>query len=431
MRIRALLTSVIVTGLTLSTVQGAFAAIKPGSACKKAGQVALESKKVYTCVKSGKKLIWNKGAAIPGGVVGALPTQSQPAPTTTTQPAPSVPKPPAIGTSANPVAAGTKVTIGKVAFRLEGTNNSVMAQVCADNGSRDGCTYDAKYNGIPDPKATVWWYAIKASVFNLDTKIIDVGSLDRRFKLVTESGQLIEADSASIEDNLLDKGQIIPSGSATGRFYFKISVGVSVKTLMVINDQSNWPMSETDYYMLTDTSAVGPIPEPGPMATPASLSGDVGSAGNPAPRGTTLVAGKLQFRVDASLQPISKEVCANNGSRDGCTYDAKYNGIPDVKSGMTWQALTMTVVNLDSKIVTVGSYDRTFKIALPNGQLRDAQYISMKDALNDSLQLVPGGSSTGRLYFMSKVGVTFKDLLVLRDSSNWPTSSTDYYFSLK
>ena len=222
MRIRVHLTSVIVAGLTLSTVQGALAAIKPGSACKKAGQVALESKKVYTCVKSGKKLIWNKGAAIPGGVVGALPTQSQPAPTTTTQPAPSVPKPPAIGTSANPVAAGTKVTIGKVAFRLEGTNNSVMAQVCADNGSRDGCTYDAKYNGIPDPKATVWWYAIKASVFNLDTKIIDVGSLDRRFKLVTESGQLIEADSASIEDNLLDKGQIIPSGSATGRFYFKI-----------------------------------------------------------------------------------------------------------------------------------------------------------------------------------------------------------------
>jgi hypothetical protein len=431
MRIRVLLTSLIVAGLTLSTVQGALAAIKPGSACKKVGQVALESKKVYTCVKSGKKLIWNKGVAIPGGVVGALPTQSQPAPTTTTQPAPSVPKPPAIGTAANPVAAGTKVTIGKAAFRLEGTNNSVMAQVCADNGSRDGCTYDAKYNGIPDPKATVWWYAIKASVFNLDTKIIDVESLDRRFKLVTESGQLIEADSASIEDNLLANGKIIPNGSATGLFYFKISVGVSVKTLMVINDQSNWPMSEADYYLLTDTSAVGPIAEPGPMATPASLSGDVGSAGNPAPRGTTLVAGKLQFKVDASLQPISKEVCADNGSRDGCTYDSKYNGIPDVKSGMTWQALTMTVVNLDSKIVSVGSYDRAFKFVLPNGHLRDAQSISMKDALNDSLQLVPGGRSTGRLYILSKVGVTFKELLVLRDSSNWPTSTADYYFSLK
>jgi len=429
MRMRLFLTSAMVTGLALSTVQSAHAVIKPGSACKKVGQVALDSKKVYTCLKSGKKLVWSKGVAIPGGVVGALPTQSQPTPSAA--PTPVAPKPPAIGSAASPLPAGSKITIGKVAFRIEGTNNSVMDQVCADNGSRDGCTYDAKYNGIPDPKATIWWYAVKASAFNLDTKIIDVGSLDRRFKLATESGQLLEADSASLEDNLLSYGQIIPGGSATGRFYFKISVGVSVKTLMVISDQSNWPMSESDYYLLTDTSAIGAIQEVGPMATPASLSGDLGSAGNPAPRGTALVAGKLQFRVDSSLQSVTKEICADNGSREGCTYDSAYNGIPDAKSSVSWQAINMSVTNLDNKIVNIGSFDRTFKIALPSGQLRDAQYISVKDALNDSVQLIPGGSATGRLYFMSKSGAAFKELLVLRDTSNWPSSTTDYYFSLK
>ena len=248
---------------------------------------------------------------------------------------------------------------------------------------------------------------------------------------MTESGQLLEADGASLEDNLLSYGQIIPGGSATGRFYFKISVGVSVKTLMVISDQSNWPMSESDYYLLTDTSSIGAIPEVGPMATPATLSGDLGSAGNPAPRGTTLVAGKLQFRVDSTLQSVTKEICADNGSREGCTYDSKYNGVPDAKSSVNWQAITMSVTNLDSKIVNIGSFDRTFKIALPNGQLRDAQYISVKDALNDSVQLIPGGSATGRLYFMSKSGAAFKELLVLRDTSNWPSSTSDYYFSLK
>ena len=128
---------------------------------------------------------------------------------------------------------------------------------------------------------------------------------------------------------------------------------------------------------------------------------------------------------------MTKEICASNGSRLGCTYDAKYNGIVDVSSGITWQALTMTVTNLDKKIVNVGSFDRTFKIAQPNGLLRDAQYVSVKDALNDDVQLIPGGSTTGRLYFVSKNGATFKELLVLRDSSNWPTSTADYYFSLK
>lgn len=439
MKLRHFLGLLLVTSLSVGVIQSAQAAIKPGAACKKAGLMSLEGSKVYTCVKSGKKLIWNKGVAIPGGVVGALPTQSQPSqsqpsqtqPTPMVTPTPVAPKPPAIGTVSNPVPAGTKITIGKVAFRIEGTNNAVMSQVCADNGLRDGCTYDAKYNGIPDPKATVWWYAIKASAFNLDSKIVDITSLDRRFKLVSEAGLLIEGDSASLEDNLLAFGQIIPGGSATGRFYFKVPVGVSVKTLLVINDQSNWPISEADYYLLTDTSSVGPIAEPGPMAIPTTLSGNVGSAGNPAPRGTTLVAGKLQFRVDGLLQPVTKEICVSNGSRLGCTYDAKYNGIVDVSSGITWQAITMTVTNLDKKIVNVGSLDRTFKIAQSNGQLRDAQYISMKDALNDDVQLIPGGSVTGRLYFVSKNGTTFQDLLVLRDSSDWPNSTADYYFSLK
>lgn len=434
MKLRHFLGVFLAFSISAGVSVSAHAAIKPGSACKKAGLMSLEGAKVYTCVKSGKKLIWNKGVGIPGDIVGARPvqtqtTQSQPTPKAT--PTPLAPKPPAIGTISNPVPAGTKFTIGKVAFRIEGTNNAVMAQVCADNGSREGCTYDAKYNGIPDPKAAVWWYAIKASVFNLDSKIIDITSLDRRFKLVSESGLLIEGDSASLEDNLLAFGHIIPSGSATGRFYFKVPSGVSIKTLLVISDQSNWPISEADYYLLTDTSGVAPIAEPGAMATPTTLSGSVGSFGNPAPRSTTIVAGKLQFRVDGSLQSVTKDVCANNGSRLGCTYDTNYNGIPDVHSEVSWQAITMTVSNLDKKIVNVGSLDRTFKIAQSNGQLRDAQYISMKDALNDDVQLIPGGSFTGRLYFVSKNGTTFQDLLVLRDSSDWPNSTADYYFSLK
>jgi hypothetical protein len=39
----------------------AFAVIKPGSACKIKGQIKSYSDKKYTCVKSGKKLIWNNG----------------------------------------------------------------------------------------------------------------------------------------------------------------------------------------------------------------------------------------------------------------------------------------------------------------------------------------------------------------------------------
>jgi hypothetical protein len=42
-----------------------YAAVKAGSSCSKAGIKSVSSGKAYTCVKSGKKLVWDKGLAIP------------------------------------------------------------------------------------------------------------------------------------------------------------------------------------------------------------------------------------------------------------------------------------------------------------------------------------------------------------------------------
>ena len=48
----------LVLTLNLST---ATAAVKPGTACKKLGQISTSAGIKYTCIKSGKKLLWNKG----------------------------------------------------------------------------------------------------------------------------------------------------------------------------------------------------------------------------------------------------------------------------------------------------------------------------------------------------------------------------------
>ena len=42
-----------------------YAAVKAGSACSKAGSKSVSGGKSYTCIKSGKKLVWNKGVLIP------------------------------------------------------------------------------------------------------------------------------------------------------------------------------------------------------------------------------------------------------------------------------------------------------------------------------------------------------------------------------
>ena len=49
--------------LSLSTLLiPANAAAKAGAKCNKAGITSVASGKTFTCVKSGNKLIWNKGA---------------------------------------------------------------------------------------------------------------------------------------------------------------------------------------------------------------------------------------------------------------------------------------------------------------------------------------------------------------------------------
>lgn len=55
----------------------ALAAVKAGSPCKKAGQTSNSSGKLYTCIKSGKKLVWNKGVVRVQPNSAASPTASK------------------------------------------------------------------------------------------------------------------------------------------------------------------------------------------------------------------------------------------------------------------------------------------------------------------------------------------------------------------
>jgi hypothetical protein len=53
-----------------------YAAVKAGSTCSKAGIKSVSAGKTYTCVKSGKKLVWNKGELIPVAKPSPAPTAS-------------------------------------------------------------------------------------------------------------------------------------------------------------------------------------------------------------------------------------------------------------------------------------------------------------------------------------------------------------------
>ena len=73
--------------------------ITPGSTCKVLNQKATYLNKTYTCVKSGKKLLWNKGVAVVKPTPAASPT---PMPTPTPEPTPTPTPTPTVSATPTP-----------------------------------------------------------------------------------------------------------------------------------------------------------------------------------------------------------------------------------------------------------------------------------------------------------------------------------------
>ena len=118
-----------ILGLALSMVlivSVAQAAVKAGSPCSKLNATATVGGKKYTCIKSGKKMLWNKGVAIASPKPTASPTATVSAtPTPTPTPTPTVtPKP-----SPTPTAVAFKATVKVSGLYLITTVNDPKALV--------------------------------------------------------------------------------------------------------------------------------------------------------------------------------------------------------------------------------------------------------------------------------------------------------------
>jgi len=113
----------------------AAAALKAGETCKKIGKISVSAGKKYTCVKSGKKLVWAKGvgAAKPRPVATPTPT---PTPTPTSTPTPTPTKP-------NNLSTNSAITKSSELTDLA---------ICK---TRDLSTRSAGNNGFPRPQGAL------------------------------------------------------------------------------------------------------------------------------------------------------------------------------------------------------------------------------------------------------------------------------------
>jgi len=71
---RSLAALLITSCALLTSISTAASAVKPGDVCKKSGQTTSSNGFKYTCVKSGKKLVWSKGVKLPAPKPTVLPS---------------------------------------------------------------------------------------------------------------------------------------------------------------------------------------------------------------------------------------------------------------------------------------------------------------------------------------------------------------------
>lgn len=102
----------------------ALAAVKAGDTCKKAGTTATANGKKYTCIKSGKKLVWNKGVA----VIKPVPSPT-PSPTPTPSPSPT----PTPSSTSTPIP--EQMTLEE-ANRLRISLDPLSGKSCSKDGER-------------------------------------------------------------------------------------------------------------------------------------------------------------------------------------------------------------------------------------------------------------------------------------------------------
>ena len=120
------------------TPLSAVAAVKAGATCKKAGVTTTVAGKKFTCVKSGKRLVWNKGVALPKPKPTAAPN---PVPVTTPTPTPSptfyVPPTPITTPTPTPIVEKAPTGFADLVENYRGIPEVVWneAQKLAENGT--------------------------------------------------------------------------------------------------------------------------------------------------------------------------------------------------------------------------------------------------------------------------------------------------------
>ena len=364
----------------LAPMQANAASAKAGASCPKAKATQIVGSKKFTCVKSGKKLVWDKGVTIPKA------TKPQPPVVKKTQEI-DFPALEDVALLDKKFGLTEAITTGGLAVSYSASgacsydlaSNSVVLNVvgkCSITASQAG---DANY--LPAPSITRSFEIVKITrsieVEEFDTQdLAEVGGLSLPFTKEADVPDVVI--SSSTTDICTVKGEVITfiavgdcklSFNAAGNAYYEAAPTIN-RTIEII-------------------SSVGE-----------------GTEESPADIGMEVIKEGISVTVDAINEEVSEAICEADSSNEACI-EEDGTGVLDAELNIRYVEIVLTVKNASDTTwiadqLTLQIEDEAF----------DFSSVYSVDSL-EGLELEPGDVITGSFFVLLPNELDSADALII------------------
>ena len=387
---KAALVLILISGLLVPT-QANAATAKAGAACTKIKATQIVGTKKFTCIKSGKKLIWDKGVAIPKVIA---------------KKAQEIDFPPI----------ENRYLIEKRIALTPGVTTGGLPVVISGSGA---CSFDISSSEIIlNSLGTCSLTASQAG----DSIHLAATPITRSFE-VKKVAQVIEAPSVTDQDLLKASSYKFefPQAGSSAPFV------VASKTLDICN-VSGYDVSflRVGSCVLSFNKGGDDYYEPANEAVATFklfLSAQPGDKANPALLGSEVTKSGITVTLDGINEGVSAAVCAADTANKGCV---DKNGIGTFQVNVEYDhyvEVLLSIVNNSSKVWVADN----LILQLNETRKYAKNTVYTIDSL-DGLELEPGDGISGSYFVLLPADVDNRDLIVIYGDG---TNASTFYFKVK
>jgi hypothetical protein len=383
--------SLILVSSLLIPAGASAATAKAGAKCTKLKSTQIVGAKKFTCVKSGKKLVWDKGVAIPKVVVKKAQEIDFPA-------------------------IEARYLLEKRIALTPGTTTGGLPVAVSGSGA---CSYDAATSEIVlNSLGTCSLTASQAG----DANFLPATSITRSFE-IKKIAQIIKAPEVTDQDLLKANSyqfEFPQVGSST-------PFVISTKTSDICTvDGTKVAFNKIGSCVLAFNKAGDEFYEAANEATATFklfLSAQPGEKANPAALAAEATRGGITVSLDGINEGVSGDVCAADSANKGCV---EKNGVGVFQSSPEYDRyveVLLSIVNNSTKVWIADNL--TLQLTESRKFAKNTVYTI--DSL-DGLELEPGDGISGSYFVLVQSDVDIRNLIVIYGDA---TEAGTFYFKVK